>query len=204
MAHLRFYFVVFFFFISFSNKFLLSTSISTSFSKIPVPNSLFLHLQCCCIWRIGRLPLSMHSTAHSSAFELILLLSGDIALNPGPIPTHDFRFGFTNIRSIKNKSASLSQLLISHDLDMFGVTETWLTPNETKSLIKDVIPAGYTFHHHSRSKLCGLNLMMHTTILFVYIDLPIHLLAPFWRIYPVSGTNFCPSSKINYLWRFQY
>ena len=40
-------------------------------------------------------------------------------------------------------------------MDMFGVTEIWLPSNETDSLIKDIITSEYTFHHRSRSKLCG-------------------------------------------------
>ena len=151
MAHLRLYLVVLFFSISLANKFL----VSTPFSNAPFSKSIFLHLHCRNVRRIGRLPLSIQSSVHSSSFHFLLLLSGDIALNPGPMPTHDFRFGFTNIRSIRNKSAAISQLLVSHGMDLFGLTETWLTPSETDSFMKEITPSGYVFHHRPRSKHGG-------------------------------------------------
>ena len=37
---------------------------------------------------------------------LILLLAGDVSLNPGPVARHNIRLATTNIRSIREKTAS--------------------------------------------------------------------------------------------------
>ena len=57
----------------------------------------------------------------------------------------------TNVRSIRDKTASLSDLLISKTIYILAVTETWLRPHYTVACIADISPSGYTFHHRPRS-----------------------------------------------------
>ena len=56
---------------------------------------------------------------------LILLLAGDVSLNPGPVTRHNIRLATTNIRSISEKKpASLTDLIISKTIHIIAVTET--------------------------------------------------------------------------------
>ena len=47
----------------------------------------------------------------------LVLLSGDVALNPGPM-----KFGFTNCRSIRNKGPTLCEEVKTGNFDVFGLT----------------------------------------------------------------------------------
>ena len=80
-------------------------------------------------------------SCNTSWFLHILLLGGYISLNPGPGPN----FGFTNIRSIKNKSAPLSNFITTSGLTIVGLIETWVLPNDTDSKLKELTPEGYRF-----------------------------------------------------------
>ena len=46
----------------------------------------------------------------SLKLSLLLLLSGDVSLNPGPNRSCNMRFATTNLRSVRQKSAALSVL----------------------------------------------------------------------------------------------
>ena len=56
-----------------------------------------------------------------------------------------------NARSIKPKTATFSEYVISKNLDIVAVTETWLKHDETKSTIADISPPGYSFFNESRA-----------------------------------------------------
>ena len=81
---------------------------------------------------------------------IILLLAGDVSLNPGPAVRSNI-LATTNVQSIRDKTASLSDLLISKTIDILAVTETWFRPHDTVACIADISPSGYTFHHRPRS-----------------------------------------------------
>ena len=49
----------------------------------------------------------------------LLLLCGDIFLNPGPIC-----FGVVNCRSVRNKGPSISDIMSTHSLSLLAMTET--------------------------------------------------------------------------------
>ena len=51
---------------------------------------------------------------------LLLLLGGDVSLNPGP-----FTLSVLNARSIRNKSPLLADIVVSYDLDFLCFTETY-------------------------------------------------------------------------------
>ena len=54
---------------------------------------------------------------------LLLLLGGDVSLNPGPLT-----LGVLNARSIRNKGPLLADIVTSDDLDFLCLTETHASP----------------------------------------------------------------------------
>ena len=60
-------------------------------------------------------------------FTFILLLSGDIEVNPGPIINNVPDILHLNVRSIRNKIAHLNSIV--HDFDILCFTETHLDSN---------------------------------------------------------------------------
>ena len=77
---------------------------------------------------------------------ILLLLTGDVSLNPGPSCSNDrLKIATMNVRSIKPKTAPFSEYVTSKNLGIVTVTETWLKHDETKSTIADISPPGY-FH----------------------------------------------------------
>ena len=62
---------------------------------------------------------------HNPSLKLsLLLLSGDVSLNPGPNISCNMRFATTNLRSVRQKSAALSDLISSKQIDILAMTET--------------------------------------------------------------------------------
>ena len=79
---------------------------------------------------------------------LLLLLAGDVNVNPGP--THNFWIATINARSMRGKAAALSDLVHSKSIDILSVTETWLTKRETPAGLADVAPRRFTVYHVPR------------------------------------------------------
>ena len=77
---------------------------------------------------------------------LLLILSGDVSINPGP-NTGLLTGSLINIRSIRNKSLALADFINSNKSDIIAVTETWLRPDDTDTLIGSVTPLGYKCTH---------------------------------------------------------
>ena len=48
-----------------------------------------------------------------------------------------------NSNSVKNKALLLSDFLIDLDIDIFAITETWLSGNGDLDVISDLTPSGY-------------------------------------------------------------
>ena len=69
---------------------------------------------------------------------LLLLLCGDVALNPGPT-----NFGFVNCRSIRNKGPLLHDLIQRRDLDILGLVETHIRPTDTDDLLNSLTTAEF-------------------------------------------------------------
>ena len=70
---------------------------------------------------------SINIQSHTTPSRLcLLLLAGDISTNPGPTQQQlpNINLGFTNIRSIKNKSEALDHYINGHNISIFAVTET--------------------------------------------------------------------------------
>ena len=55
-----------------------------------------------------------------------------------------------NVRSVKNKAISVSDLVISRDIDILALTETWFGRAIDGHVISILVPCGYEFHSMSR------------------------------------------------------
>jgi exonuclease III len=77
----------------------------------------------------------------------LILLSGDVESNPGPGPASSIFYVCTfNIRSLTNHFhyTALADLAQTHNVDIFALTETWISPNTTTSAeLLDSIPHGF-------------------------------------------------------------
>ena len=83
----------------------------------------------------------------SFKWAILLLLAGDVSLNPGPSGSNER----IKIATMKPKTAPFSEFVTSKNLDIVAVTETWLKHDETKSTISDISPPGYSFFHEPRA-----------------------------------------------------
>ena len=85
------------------------------------------------------------SILYQSFATIFLILSGDISLNPGP-SARNIKACHLNVRSLRNKTSAFSDFVLSNDLDIVGVTETWLRPSDTQGLMDEITPAGFQLH----------------------------------------------------------
>ena len=62
-----------------------------------------------------------------------------------------------NARSVKNKALSVADFVISRDIDVLALSETWLGTDTDNQVINELVPSGYTIQHISRpsEKRCG-------------------------------------------------
>ena len=89
--------------------------------------------------------------------SLLLFLSGDVELNPGPPVLRDFLSIFSlNVRSatvinnVIDKPAVIQNFIMDKCLDFLFLTETWLSPDSPPSILNLLTPSGYSFHHVPR------------------------------------------------------
>lgn len=67
-----------------------------------------------------------------------------------PSATRSLTICCLNPRSIKNKTLSLSDFIVTNDYDIVALTETWLGTSVDKKCIGDLVPSGYKFRHIPR------------------------------------------------------
>ena len=93
------------------------------------------------------LPIS--KSQPSLKLAILLLLAGDVSLNPGPstCSTDRVRLATLNARSMKNKAASLADMVSSKKIDILAITETWLKPSDTFSCLSDLTPPEFSLLH---------------------------------------------------------
>lgn len=111
-------------------------------------------------------PRSRLNPTASFFISLLILLSGDIHYNTGPVsPNPSLNMCTLNIRSLTNRLhyTALADLADTHNIHVFALTETWLNPNNTSSEIFDAIPHGFTFISNSRPvpSSCTSKLLFH-------------------------------------------
>jgi len=80
--------------------------------------------------------------------SLLILLSEDIQSNPGPVSrVSSLNICTLNVRSFTNplQYTAIADLADTHYIDIFALTETWISPNTTFVRLFDAIPSGFTF-----------------------------------------------------------
>ena len=60
------------------------------------------------------------------------------------------RFATTNLRFVRKKSAALSDLISSKQIDILTMTETWLSSCDTAACLDDISPPGFSLFHCPR------------------------------------------------------
>ena len=86
--------------------------------------------------------------------SLLLILSGDVSINPSP-NTRLLTGSQINIRSVRNKSVTFADFINRSKSDVIVVTETSLRPDDTDSFIASVTPLGYKCTHVPRPEEKG-------------------------------------------------
>ena len=112
-----------------NDSFVISGALSPSLERIP---SLFL-----CANSRMRLPPRVKLNL---GLSLLLLLAGDVSLNPGPVATN-LHLETVNARSMRDKVPALSDHVVSKGIDLLGITETWLTTRETSGDLAEITPS---------------------------------------------------------------
>ena len=97
----------------------------------------------------------------SSIFILLLLLSGDIEVNPGSTlsnvieHSHKFSLCTLNVRSISNEDhiIHLHDIADIHNYGCFALSETWLSSQTSPSHYLDIPPYGYDMVNSNRDSV---------------------------------------------------
>ena len=85
-----------------------------------------------------------------SGLMLLLLMCGDVAMNPGPV-----MLGLVNARSIRNKGPLLADTIASHAFDFLCLTETHIRATDSDSFLRSLTPDGFILIHRPRSSGIG-------------------------------------------------
>src|SRR6266516_6732028 len=123
------------------------------------------------------------SKGTSLKFFLLLLLAGDIELNPGPHQTNlstSLNISYLNIRSATvvkpeiDKPAVLQQFLLDQHLDIFTLSETWLSIDTPPSFLQSLTPQGYSIAYSPRAsgRGGGLAVIYRSSLKMSTIALP--------------------------------
>ena len=95
----------------------------------------------------------------ASWVALLLLLGGDVSLNPGPSSSRrhppQVSLGCINACSAVSKTALLHDLISERDIDILVLTETWVTSETLRSVYADLAPPGYKVFNAPRMIVPG-------------------------------------------------
>jgi hypothetical protein len=69
--------------------------------------------------------------------------------------TSHLKIGLLNVRSLTSKAIIVNELITDHNLDVIGLTETWLKPDEF-TVLNEASPPGYTSDHIPRASRGGV------------------------------------------------
>ena len=87
---------------------------------------------------------------------LLLLLSGNVELNPGPIchspasSSTSINFASLNVRSAVGKSALIHSIIADDNIDVLALNETWIRKDAPAVILQDPAPEGYRIIHVHR------------------------------------------------------
>ena len=56
-----------------------------------------------------------------------------------------------NVRSVNNKTLTISDFILSRNIDICAITETWLVDHTSSAVLNDLIPKGYKLFHQPRT-----------------------------------------------------
>ena len=125
---------------------------SVSVVLVVIPNVSMFTLSPVLLWSRppGMLPYRPGSQfAVSSVFvSVLLLLSGDIEVNPGPV--NALNFEYINAWSAVGKTAIIHSVIDELRLDCLAITETWIRESHPDTIKLDPAPPGYVIHHTHR------------------------------------------------------
>ena len=89
-------------------------------------------------------------TVKQSGLMLLLLMCGDVAMNPGRVI-----LGSVNARSIHNKGPVLSDTITSHTFDFLCLTETHICTTDSDSFVRSLTPDRFPLNHRPQSRGIG-------------------------------------------------
>ena len=81
---------------------------------------------------------------------LLLLLVGNVSLNPGPLT-----LGVLSARSVRNNGPLLANMVASNDLEFLCLTETHICPFDSDSLLQSSTPPDFILPHKPRPSGIG-------------------------------------------------
>ena len=109
------------------------------------------------------------TASEMSWWSIILILSGDISLNLDS-SVRNIKSCLLNAWSLQNITSVFSDFVLSNDLDIIGLTETWLRPSDTQGLVDVVTPAGFMLHVGTRKEV-ELLFLSGTTLIASFVKL---------------------------------
>ena len=68
--------------------------------------------------------------------------------------TSNLKIGLLNVRCLTSKAVIVNELITDHNLDVIGLPETWLKPDEF-TVLYEASPPGYTSGHIPRASRKG-------------------------------------------------
>lgn len=114
------------------------------------------HIQTSLLLRISkRQGLLSQPRSTSFLLSILLLLSGDIHVNPGPTQT-TLEFAHLNIRSATSiapdldKPSLLQEFISDQSLEILALSETWFWPNSLPSALNSITPPNFLLIHNPR------------------------------------------------------
>ena len=134
-----------------------STTSFSTFSAVPTASTQFAHLNTLpvpffLIQSISRRPASPISRP---VITILLFLSGNIHLNPGPT-NNQISLHTLNFRSLfqPNRSSYITDIINTNNPDIFAISETWHNPNSTTpTQLRGITPPGFQLFSAPRSAL---------------------------------------------------
>ena len=150
-------------------------------SSLLLPRS-FRQASCC--RNVKKFP----TTTNFRGFSVLLLLCGDISLNPGPVS-----FGVINCRSVRNKGPTIADIVSSRSLDLLSITETHIRSNDTDSLLRSITPSGDKLCHrpHAHGHGGGVGFFVNHNIHFKIVGSPAFVIACVYRPPGSCSDAFC-------------
>ena len=107
----------------------------------------------------------MHSTVTNSVISNIRIRRQPIKSTVNT--SKPMSFAVLNTRSVRKKTLPVKDLVVEQDVDIFAITESWLSSESDEFIIRDLCLTGYEFHNvPSSSRGGGLGILHKSTIHF--------------------------------------